>query len=50
MHLVDWENFVRRIEFELSGGEEGLVDGEEPAVDVDEDDSMTIGNEVVQRS
>ena len=33
-------------ELELSGDEEGRVDGSEPAVDVD---SMTTGNKVVRR-
>jgi len=32
------------VEFKLSGGEEGLVGGSEPAIEVNEDDSMTIGN------
>ena len=36
------------VELELSGGEEGLVGGLEPAVEVDEDDSMTTVNAVVQ--
>ena len=33
---------------ELLGGKEGLAGSSEPAVDVDEDDSMTTGNEVVR--
>jgi len=36
------------VEFKLSGGEEGLVGGSEPAIEVNEDDSMTTGN-VVER-
>jgi hypothetical protein len=41
-----WTGRILLGEFELSGGEEGLVDGSEPAVEVDADDSMTTGNEV----
>lgn len=36
------------VEFELLAGEEGLVGGSELAVEVDEDDSMTTGNAIVQ--
>jgi hypothetical protein len=41
-----WAGRTLLVEFELSGGEEGLVGGSEPAVEVDEDDSMTTGNAV----
>ena len=34
--------------FESLGGEDGLVGGSEPAVDIEEDHSMTTGNEVVR--
>ena len=34
------------IELELSGGEEVLVRGSEPVVEVDADDPMTTGNAV----
>jgi hypothetical protein len=43
-----WAGRTLSIELELSGGEEGLVGGSEPAVEVDEDDSMTTGNAVVR--
>ena len=43
-----WAERTLSVEFELSGGEEGLVGGEEPAVEVDEDDSITTGNAVVR--
>ena len=43
---MDWETLLS--ELELSGGEEGLVGGSEPAVNVDVDDSMTTGNVVVR--
>jgi len=36
------------VELELSGGEEGLVGGSEPAVEVGADDSMHTGNAVVR--
>jgi len=40
-----WRTAVKT---ELSGGEEGLVGGSEPAVEVDEEDLMTTGNGVVR--
>ena len=43
-----WVERTLSVEFELSGGEEGLVGGSEPAVEVDEDDSITTGNAVVR--
>ena len=43
-----WVERTLSVEFELSGGEEGLVGGEEPVVEVDEDDSITTGNTVVR--
>ena len=43
-----WPGRTLLVEFELSGGEEGLVGGSEPAVEVDKDDSITTGNAVVQ--
>ena len=43
-----WVGRTLSVEFELSGGDEGLVGGSEPAVEVDEDDSMTTGNAVVR--
>ena len=43
-----WTGKTLSDEFGSSGGEDGLVGGSEPAVDVDEDDSMTTENEVVR--
>ena len=41
-----WAGGTLSFEVELSGGEEDLVGGSEPAVEVEADDSMTTGNVV----
>ena len=43
-----WAERTLPVELKLPGGEDGLVGGSEPAVEVEEDDSMTNGNEVVR--
>ena len=43
-----WVERTLPVKFKLSGGEEGLIGGSEPAVEVNEDDSMTTGN-VIER-
>ena len=43
-----WAERILLSKFESLGGEDGLVGGSEPAVDIDEDDTMITGNEVVR--
>ena len=43
-----WTGGTLLVKLELSGGEEGLVGGSEPAVEVEVDDSTTTGNAVVR--